>query len=119
MRMQKRKFRIGTLAQELGLEKFVIRFWEKEFNIKSCRSNGGQRYYTVNDVATFKKIKELLYTKKYTIAGAKKELQISPKKNTILASKKTTMESCNQLHIDKQQLLTLHKKLRKLSKTLS
>ena len=80
MKMQKKQFRIGTLAQELGLEKFVVRFWEKEFNIKSSRSTGGQRYYTVADVEKFKLIKELLYTKKFTIAGAKDALCNDPQK---------------------------------------
>ncbi len=117
MRMQKRKFRIGTLAQELGLEKFVIRFWEKEFEIKSHRSNGGQRYYTANDVTTFRKIKELLYTKKFTIAGAKKALEAHP--NTkVFASKKTTMEPSEQLHLKKQELMNLRQKLCKLKKLL-
>ncbi len=117
MRMQKRKFRIGTLAQELGLEKFVIRFWEKEFEIKSHRSDGGQRYYTANDVTTFKNIKELLYTKKFTIAGAKKALEGQP--NTkVIASKKTTMEPCEQLSLTKQELMSLRQKLYKLKKLL-
>ena len=30
MKMQKRKFRIGELANKLELERFVVRFWEKE-----------------------------------------------------------------------------------------
>ncbi|MEX0849532.1 MAG: MerR family transcriptional regulator [Candidatus Dependentiae bacterium] len=116
MRMQKRQFRIGTLAEELGLEKFVIRFWEKEFNIKSSRSVGGQRYYTTNDVTTFKKIKELLYTKKFTIAGAKKALEGGPTK--VFASKKTTMDPCDSMHINKKQLLSFRKKLLKLKEYL-
>ena len=75
MRMESRKFRIGELAKELNLEKFVIRFWEKEFNLKSFRSNGGQRFYEIKDVETFKKIKHLLYEQKFTTSGAKKALQ--------------------------------------------
>ena len=44
MKMERRKFRIGELAHKVGVEQFVIRFWEKEFDIKSKRSNGGQRF---------------------------------------------------------------------------
>ena len=75
MKMERRKFRIGELSQKIGVEQFVIRFWEKEFDIESKRSNGGQRFYDEKDYSRFKKIKELLYEKKFTIAGAKEELK--------------------------------------------
>jgi DNA-binding transcriptional MerR regulator len=75
MKMERRKFRIGELASKIGVEQFVIRFWEKEFDIESKRSNGGQRFYDEKDYKKFKKIKELLYEKKFTIAGAKEELK--------------------------------------------
>ncbi len=75
MKMERRKFRIGELSRKIGVEQFVIRFWEKEFDIESKRSNGGQRFYDEKDYKRFKKIKELLYEKKFTIAGAKEELK--------------------------------------------
>lgn len=78
MRMQKKQFRIGTLAQELGVEKFVIRFWEKEFNIKSSRSVGGQRYYTTHDVERFKRIKELLYQKSLPLQVQRRRSRARP-----------------------------------------
>jgi DNA-binding transcriptional MerR regulator len=74
MRMEKVTFRIGQLAKQLNLERFVIRFWEKEFNVKPSRSIGGQRFYTKDDFDLFVAIKELLYTKGYTIAGARQAL---------------------------------------------
>lgn len=49
MKMRKKQFRIGELATKLGVERFVIRFWEKEFNINSYRSQGGQRFYDERD----------------------------------------------------------------------
>lgn len=116
MRMQKKQFRIGTLAKELNVEKFVIRFWEKEFNIKSSRSIGRQRYYTTYDVERFKKIKELLYKKKFTIAGAKEALHgKSPK---IVASIRTTLSDCEGLHLRKEELLQLRDQLYKLQELL-
>lgn len=77
MKMERRKFRIGELSRKIGVEQFVIRFWEKEFDIESKRSDGGQRFYDEKDYSRFKKIKELLYEKKFTIAGAKEELKNS------------------------------------------
>lgn len=73
--MSKKQFRIGDLAKELKVKKFVIRFWEKEFDIKSDRSGGGQRFYTSDDLKLFLMIKDLLYNQGFTIAGAKKQLE--------------------------------------------
>lgn len=78
MKMKKKKFRIGELAEKLGVERFVIRFWEKEFDLASARSTGGQRFYDTDDFAIFSQIKQLLYEKGFTISGAKKQL-ITPK----------------------------------------
>lgn len=99
MKMKKRNFRIGELADHLGLERFVIRFWEKEFNIKGQRSDGGQRFYQEKDIQKFETIKSLLYDQGFTIAGAKKYMKENgtkkpqtPAKN-IVASQVTTMET--------------------------
>jgi DNA-binding transcriptional MerR regulator len=75
MHETKKKFRIGDLAHELNIKKFVIRFWEKEFGLLSDRSEGGQRFYTEADLSLFRKIKELLYTQGFTIAGARQQLK--------------------------------------------
>jgi len=80
MRMGRRTFRIGELARQLDVERFVIRFWEKEFDLKPTRSDGKQRFYTQDDFKKFSLIKELLYHKKYTIAGARYTLQEREKK---------------------------------------
>lgn len=110
MREEKKSFRIGELAQAIGVEKFVIRFWEKEFNIKGDRSEGGQRFYTNRDLSEFKTIKTLLYEEKFTISGAKKYLQEN--KKTIGARKTTPMNIINKeqkeiLHHIRESLLAL------------
>jgi len=87
MGMSKRQFRIGDLAKELKVKKFVIRFWEKEFNLKSDRSHGGQRFYTKEDFDTFMFIKDLLYSQGFTILGAKKQLDALLKGDVIPAQK--------------------------------
>lgn len=117
MKMNKRQFRIGELAQFLNVERFVVRFWEKEFNVISSRSKGGQRFYQEKDLKTFTNIKELLYEKKFTIAGAKEALKLG--KNSQLASK-TTMEPNTQkiMTLSREQLLELRKKLVKLQSLL-
>src|ERR1700735_5151577 len=96
--MQKRQFRIGQLAKKLAVEKFVIRFWEKEFDMTTSRSNGGQRFYDETDLEKFILIKDLLYNKGYTINGAKQQLKsknskINITEQRVVGSSKTTIES--------------------------
>ncbi len=92
MKMSKRQYRIGELAKQLKLKKFVLRFWEKELDITPHRSAGGQRFYQEQDFETFKLIKNLLYERKFTLAGAKKELELlKTHKKPIIASQKTNM----------------------------
>lgn len=95
MRMQKRQFRIGELAKNLGVERFVVRFWEKEFDLKPSRSDGGQRFYEEQDLETLQFIKDLLYEKGFTISGAKKVLETSTP--TITAASKTEIAQSDPL----------------------
>ena len=127
MKMSKRQYRIGDLAKELNLKKFVLRFWEKELDIKAHRSVGGQRYYQEEDFETFKLIKTLLYERKFTLAGAKKELESLKKftKKPIIASQKTDMSiSLTEATIERpainiyNELLEMKLKLQKLQELL-
>lgn len=119
MKMESQQFRIGRLSQELNVPKFVIRFWEKEFAIKSSRTEGGQRYYTTTDFLTFKKIKDLLYTRKFTIAGAKKALH-SPSIQTPLPTPHQPQRSCtcSKNTISQDLLLQLRDTLYRLQRML-
>lgn len=124
----KEQFKIGQLSQQLGVKRFVIRFWEKEFSIHSQRTSGGQRYYLQQDFDQFKLIKQLLYEKGFTIAGAKKILHQTIKKtayikqnnNEVIQLSSTQLPSTQLASIDKisHQMLALQKKLIKLRELL-
>lgn len=69
-------FRIGEVAKLIGVEPYVLRYWESEFpDIKPSKSKSGQRLYKRRDVEMLLKIKELLYEERYTINGARKRLK--------------------------------------------
>lgn len=69
-------FKIGEVADIVGVEAYVLRFWEAEFPALSPKkSESGHRVYRKKDVETLVRIKELLYDKGYTIAGARKQLK--------------------------------------------
>jgi len=67
-------FRIGEVAQLVGVDAHVLRYWESEFKMKPHRSGSGQRHYRKQDLSQFYRIKHLLHEEGYTIAGARKVL---------------------------------------------
>jgi DNA-binding transcriptional MerR regulator len=69
-------FRIGEVASAVGVETHVLRYWETEFrSIRPQKSSRGQRVYSRRDVETLMKVKELLYDRGFTIAGARRQLR--------------------------------------------
>jgi DNA-binding transcriptional MerR regulator len=65
-------FRIGEVAKLCGIEAYVLRFWESEFpQLRINKSGTGQRLYRKRDVELVMRIKRLLYSEGYTIAGAR------------------------------------------------
>jgi DNA-binding transcriptional MerR regulator len=69
-------YRIGEVAEIVGVEPHVLRYWETEFRaIRPQKSRKGQRIYSRRDVEKLLKVKDLLYTHGFTIAGARKRLR--------------------------------------------
>jgi DNA-binding transcriptional MerR regulator len=69
-------FRIGEVAELVGVEPHVLRYWEREFrSIRPTKSAKGQRVYSRRDVENLMRVRELLYREGFTIAGARKKLQ--------------------------------------------
>lgn len=71
-------YRIGEVSQIVGVQPHVLRYWETEFRtIRPQKSHKGQRVYSRRDVEKLLKVKELLKTQGFTIAGARKKLRDS------------------------------------------
>lgn len=69
-------FRIGEVSKILDVEPYVIRYWETEFKtVSPVRTKTAQRLYRKKDVQELLTIKNLLYAQRFTIDGAKKQLQ--------------------------------------------
>lgn len=50
---------ISEAAKQVQVETHVLRYWEEELQLPIKRNDMGHRYYTMEDVAQFKEIKEL------------------------------------------------------------
>ncbi|MFV9838475.1 MAG: MerR family transcriptional regulator [Aaplasma endosymbiont of Hyalomma asiaticum] len=66
---------IGDVAQEVGVEQYVLRFWETKFPQINPIKRRGRRLYGKGDVETIKKVKHMLHDLGYTIKGAQAELR--------------------------------------------
>ena len=68
-------FKIGEVSQLVGVEAYVLRYWESEFpGLSPRKSETGQRMFRRKDVELLLRIKHLLYDQKFTIEGARKAL---------------------------------------------
>src|SRR5260370_41510892 len=68
-------FKIGEVSDLLGVEAYVLRYWESEFPSLSPKKSGtGHRLYRRKDVELLLRIKHLLYEKRFTIDGARQYL---------------------------------------------
>ena len=69
-------FKIGEASEIVGVEAHVLRYWEAEFKIlKPLRAGSRQRLYRRSDIENLLRIRELLYSEGYTIAGARQVMK--------------------------------------------
>lgn len=68
-------YKIGEVSSIIGVESYVLRYWETEFPfLNPKKSKSGQRIYTKDDIEIIMQIKKLLYEEKYTIDGVRRKL---------------------------------------------
>jgi DNA-binding transcriptional MerR regulator len=73
---EKEYFTIGEVSDLTQVQPYVLRYWEGEFNLlRPLRRESGHRKFSRKDVELIHRIKDLLYAKGFTIAGAKKYIQ--------------------------------------------
>jgi DNA-binding transcriptional MerR regulator len=71
-----KRLRIGEAARLLGLEPYVLRYWESEFpQLEPARTNKGQRLYSREDLDLIRAIQKLLHQEGLTIDGARRRLE--------------------------------------------
>ncbi len=67
---------IGEVAEQLGVNTSLLRYWEKEFGmLRPKRTGKGDRLYSKDDVAKIREIQVLLKQDGFTIEGAKAQLR--------------------------------------------
>ncbi len=108
----KKLYKIGEVCKMADVQPYVLRYWETEFpSLAPNKSGGGQRLYTRREIDTILRIKQLLYSEGFTIAGAKKKLETEgaapvptpkadpaqPKRNEVLSQVKKELRDILKL----------------------
>jgi len=78
----KRYFTIGEVSELCAVKPYVLRYWEQEFTqLRPMKRRGNRRYYQHHEVLLVRRIRELLYEKRFTISGARDQLAESLSRN--------------------------------------
>lgn len=93
-------YKIQEVANIIGVEPYVLRYWESKFPMLSPEKDGSdQRRYRQKDIDLLLRVRHLLYEEKYTIAGAIEKLKEGsrgsrgPAKQNAKASERPPQES--------------------------
>ena len=74
---------ISEVSELVGVKPHVLRYWETRFSMLRPRKNrAGNRMYRPEEVKLLMRIKELLYQRRFTIAGARRRLLDERKDST-------------------------------------
>jgi DNA-binding transcriptional MerR regulator len=119
-------FRIGDVAEIVGVKPHVIRFWESEFPFLAAeKAKSGQRVYRRTHIESLVLVKHLLHIERYSIEGAKKKLtelrREGKLKEAMLRHVSTTTEPIqvgSKVAREDVQILNLQKKFDELQKLI-
>ena len=69
-------FKIGEVSDITGVEPYVLRYWETEFDVLNPeKSKAKQRVYEKKDIENILLIKKLLWKDRFSIEGAIQRLK--------------------------------------------
>ena len=105
-------FKIGEVAELVGVKPYVLRFWESEFQgLRPKKASNNQRMYERKDVEQLLLIKKLLYRDRFSIEGARAALKRLKKQSE---SVHDLIGASDQLLDLKAQVMEVLKKVRQL-----
>ena len=92
-------FKIGDVAEILGIKQYVLRYWKTEFDVlRPKKASNNQRMYTRKDVENALLIRKLLHRDRFSIEGARnamKELKAHVRKEKDMSQVFTKLDHVN------------------------
>ncbi len=101
-------FKIGEVCKITGIKPYVLRYWETEFDLISPeKSKANQRVYQRRDIESVLLIKQLLWSERYSIEGARQKLKELKREQRSKRLSETKSEATLKLTKVKQELKDL------------
>ncbi len=86
-------YSIGEVCALTDLKPHVLRYWESQFKLLNpAKNRSGNRVYARREVDVILLVKQLLYTEKYTIDGARQKLDEHRKSGTLRTAARAALE---------------------------
>ena len=72
----KEYYSIGDVCEITDLKPHVLRYWETQFSaLRPTKNRAGNRVYRPKQIQLVQLLRNLLYTERYTIEGARRKLE--------------------------------------------
>ncbi|HOH59533.1 MAG: MerR family transcriptional regulator [Candidatus Cloacimonetes bacterium] len=123
--MTKYYYTIGEVSNLLEVKAHVLRYWESEIPALRPKKSGHQRRYSLQQIETLKKIKDMLYNQRYTIEGARQKLKqdksvLEEARNEAIAKQKLQLSAqlpaiARDLSDLRDELIRLKRKCQKIT----
>jgi DNA-binding transcriptional MerR regulator len=85
-------YSIGEVCDLTDLKPHVLRYWETQFRVLSpAKNRSGNRVYARREVELILLVKQLLYTEKYTIDGARQQLDAQRRSGELKSSSRAAL----------------------------
>ena len=86
-------YSIGEVCALTDLKPHVLRYWESQFKLLNpAKNRSGNRVYARREVELILLVKQLLYTDKYTIDGARQKLDEHRKGGALRTAARAALE---------------------------
>jgi DNA-binding transcriptional MerR regulator len=103
-------FSIGEVCDLTELKPHVLRYWESQFKFLSpAKNRSGNRVYQRREIEMVMLVKQLLYSEKYTIDGARQKLDDFRKHGDLKPAARTGLdtETVELVEHDLREILAL------------
>lgn len=113
--MAKLYYSISEVSELLNEEQHILRYWEKEFKVlKPKKNTAGNRKYSLKDLETLKKIKQLVREQELNLNSAKDIVD----NNKMLKANKNPKSVNNLINLERQLILDSINILKRISEKL-
>jgi DNA-binding transcriptional MerR regulator len=103
-------FSIGEVCELTGLKPHVLRYWESQFRFLSpAKNRSGNRVYQRREIELITLVKQLLYTEKYTIDGARQKVDEHRRKGELRPAARAALDlqTIDSVEQELQEILKL------------